>query len=261
LLSQGYPQRFAPATLALFAASEDFNPRRAACHGDNGAPIPYARNCIFGSPGAAPDLAVWGDSHGAELLVPLGERLQKEGRAALQITASACPPVLNYPVNDRPHCEAHNAQTLTGLLADPRIKTVVLATNFSGYRHHAYARMLGGYQATVARLRSAGKRVVVVGPIPDLDFDPPALLGIRHAWQQSPMDIGLPVQTYRAVNQEAFSMLSRISSSAQDMVYPQSVLCGAAVCRSYDQSQGVLYFNSNHLSLTGARLLVDAMQL
>lgn len=261
LLSQGFPQRFSPATLALFSASEDFNPRRAACHSDNGTPIPYERNCIFGSQDAVPDVAVWGDSHGAELLVPLGQRLQKEGRSALQITASACPPVLHYQVSDRPHCEEHNTQTLAHILADPRISTIVLAANFSGYQHNAYAHMLAGFQATVSRLRSGGKRVIVVGPIPVFDFDPPALLGIRHAWQQSPMDKGLPVQTYRERNQQAFTMLSNIPSQAHDVVFPQSVLCDAGMCRSYAEGQGVLYFNSNHLSLAGAKVLVDAMQL
>jgi peptidoglycan/LPS O-acetylase OafA/YrhL len=261
LLSHGYPQRFSPASHALFAASEDFNPRRTECHSDEAAPIPYERNCIFGNPGGTPDVAVWGDSHGAEIVVPLGERLKKEGRAVMQITASACPPVLKYKVRDRPHCEEHNDQTLKYLLADQRIKVVVLAANFSGYQNNEFTKMLSGYQELVATLRAGGKRVILIAPIPVFDFDPPALLGTRNEWRQSTLDIGLPTRVYRQQNEQAFDMLNSIQSTAQDLVLPQSVFCDPEMCRSYSAGQGVLYFNSNHLSLVGAKVLVDAMHL
>ncbi|NVO06427.1 MAG: acyltransferase [Rhodoferax sp.] len=261
LLSHGVPQRFSPQSLALFAASADFNPRRAQCHSDEGTPIPYARNCLFGSPLALPDTAVWGDSHGAELVVAIGERLQGQGRAVLQITASACPPALHYPVRDRPHCEAHNAHTLDALLADPRIRTIVLAADFVGYRDKALPRMLSGYRDVVERLRSGGKRVIVVAPIPVFDFDPPALLGIRNAWRASPLDIGVPTAVYRSQNAQAFALLDGLHSAEQDSLLPQHVLCDAERCRSYSAGQGVLFFNRNHPSLVGARVLVAAMQL
>jgi peptidoglycan/LPS O-acetylase OafA/YrhL len=261
VLSHGFPQRFSPASLALFSASEDFNQRRTDCHGDHATPIPYKNNCIFGVQGGLPDVAVWGDSHGAELVVPMGERLNREGRAVMQITASACPPALNYKVKDRPRCQEHNHHIVAQLVADPRIKTVVLAANFTGYRHNEFATMLSGYQQVVSRLRSGGKRVVLVAPIPVFDFDPPALLGIRNEWRQLTLDIGLPTQVYRAQNAQVFQFLSHLNAPDRDLVLPQRVLCDAELCRSYSADHGVLYFNSNHLSLMGAKVLVDAMHL
>jgi hypothetical protein len=261
LLSHGFPQRFSPASQALFSAEEDFNHRRTECHSDNTAPIRYENNCIFGTQGAIPDVAVWGDSHGAELVVSLGERLKKEGRAVMEITASSCPPVLKYKVRDRPYCEEHNDQTLEKIMADPRIKIIVLAADFVGYKNHEYAMMLDGYREVVTRLRRGGKRVITVAPIPVFDFDPPALLGIRSAWQQSIRDIGLPTQMYRAQNAQAFTLLNNIQSTDQDIVFPQRVFCELALCRSYSEGDGVLYFNRNHLSLAGAKVLVDAIHL
>lgn len=261
LLSHGFPQRFSPASLALFSAREDFNPRRASCHADNAAPLRYENNCIFGTQGAIPDIAVWGDSHGAEIVVAMGDRLTKEGRAVMQITASACPPVLQYKVRDRPHCETHNDQTLEHILADKQIKTIVLTANFSGYKNNEFKMMLSGYQDVVSKLRSGGKRVMIVAPIPVFDFDPPALLGIRNEWQQTKIDTGLPTQIYSEKNEQALKMLNNIQSAEKDIIYPQRVFCDADLCRSYIKDKGVLYFNSNHLSLKGAKLLVDAMHL
>jgi hypothetical protein len=36
---------------------------------------------------------------------------------------------------------------------------------------------------------------------------------------------------------------------------PSDVLCDATRCRVYDPQAGVLYFNGQHLSMSGARLL------
>jgi hypothetical protein len=204
---------------------------------------------------------VWGDSHGAEIVVAMGDRLTKEGRAVMQITASACPPVLQYKVRDRPHCETHNDQTLEHILADKQIKTIVLTANFSGYKNNEFKMMLSGYQDVVSKLRSGGKRVMIVAPIPVFDFDPPALLGIRNEWQQTKIDIGLPTQIYSEKNEQALKMLNNIQSAEKDIIYPQRVFCDADLCRSYIKDKSVLYFNSNHLSLKGAKLLVDAMHL
>jgi hypothetical protein len=155
----------------------------------------------------------------------------------------------------------HNDETIAKILADQRIKIVVLAADFVGYKDRKFPMMLFGYQEVVTRLRSGGKRVIVIAPIPIFDFDPPAALGIRSAWKQLPLDIGLPTQVYREQNAQAFQMLKNMQSAEQDIVLPQRVFCDSALCRSYLEGNGVLYFNSNHLSLKGARILVQGMHL
>jgi hypothetical protein len=70
-LSNGLPSRFAPETLRLFASANDYNHRRAECHNPDNREIPYEKNCLYGDPSAAPMAAVWGDSHGVELVMAL----------------------------------------------------------------------------------------------------------------------------------------------------------------------------------------------
>jgi hypothetical protein len=50
------------------------------CHRDSRPPFrPLAESCVFGAP--EPAAALWGDSHGVEIGLALGEALVQEGRA------------------------------------------------------------------------------------------------------------------------------------------------------------------------------------
>lgn len=119
--AQGFPSRFTPESLALFAALDDHNPKRASCHNDNGKPMSYADNCVFGSEADDRLLVVWGDSHGAELAYALGQRSAEIGENVMEITSSSCPPALDYAPAARPHCVRHNRATLAAIVADPRV--------------------------------------------------------------------------------------------------------------------------------------------
>jgi len=259
----GVPERFSPSTRAIFAASEDYNPRRAECHSSDRTPIPYDKNCIFGAEGVSPDVAVWGDSHGAELVVAIGERLRPEGRSAMQITSSACPPATNFSARKKPNCRAHNDETLRRLTADKRIRTVVLAANFSEYRNYAgFDDMLTGYRHVVECLRASGKRIVLIYPIPTYDFDPPTVLGIRAETGRSLDEVGMAQQTFRESNERAIDLLD--SLYARDIAYrviPEELLCASNRCRVYSPQHGVLYFNNAHLSITGARIIAGNIPL
>jgi peptidoglycan/LPS O-acetylase OafA/YrhL len=263
LFSRGVPQRFSPGTRAIFAASDDYNHRRAECHSSDRSPIPYDKNCIFGAAGASPDIAVWGDSHGAELVVALGERLAREGRSAMEITSSACPPATNFNATKRPNCRAHNDEILRRLIADKRIRTVVLAANFSGYRISArFDDMLAGYRHVVESLHANGKRIVLVYPIPTYDFDPPSVLGMRAEAGMSLDEVGMAQQAFRESNQRTINLLDSLyAEGIGTRVIPEELLCASDRCRVYSPQHGVLYFNGQHLSVTGARIIVGNISL
>lgn len=260
--TKGMPERFHPSTLAIFAASEDYNKLRLYCHSGSKAAIPYERNCTFGAKGSSPDVAVWGDSHGAELSVAVGERLQQEGRSAVEITASACPPATGYNLRERPFCADHNRETLRRLIGDKRIRTVILTANFSRYQNQAFEVMLSGYGDVVARLQEGGKHVVIVYPIPTLDFDPPKVLGLRSELGNPLDNVGVARDVFLQSNQRALDFLNAIVLKNQvDVVLPENIFCSLKLCGVYAPEIGVLYFNSDHLSIVGARVLAKALPL
>lgn len=221
IYANGFPNRFPESSQVIFSASSDFNPLRYACHDDGKIKIPYEEKCKFGANNKFPDVAVWGDSHGAELVVAVGERLAKEGRAAMQITASACPPATGYQLKERPYCKENNDEVLDHLVGDARIKTVILAANFIGYRSESFPKMLSGYTNVVSKLRQAGKRVIIIYPIPVFDFDPPSVLGMRSARGESLLEVGISLETYHFQNLQAIGLLNGIISNDEDKYFPR----------------------------------------
>ena len=258
--SDGAPGRFPPEARTLFAAAGDHNPRRSDCHLIE-TPLPYDQYCVFGSIQSAPDTLVWGDSHGAELVVALGERLEKLGRAVLQITASACPPSTTAGEAGS-FCRNHNEATLASILIDRRIRTVILTANFSEYRGPNYDALLQGYEHVVRQLCEHGKHVVLIDPIPTMDFDPPSVIGRRVAAGESLMDLGLDERSFQSRNERALGLLGAIAQALPvTRVSPRRLFCSDGRCRVFTRADGVLYFNQDHLSVTGARVLAKALPL
>jgi peptidoglycan/LPS O-acetylase OafA/YrhL len=250
----GLPQRFPSEVNRLFAAAEDFNRLRDACHAGDDERIRYDRNCLLGA--GAPVAAVWGDSHGAELATALAERAARHGASVMQITSSACPPALDYTLPDRPHCIAHNAETFTRLAQDARVRTVVFAANYPGYPREDWPRLAAGVARAVEGMRAAGKEVALLYPTPTFAYDPPAALGVIAARGGDPRAFVLPRPKYESANQGTIDFLDQLASRVGGFrISPADALCDNARCRAYDAALGALYFNANHMSVTGARLV------
>lgn len=257
--SQGMPNRFSANAQKIFESSGDYNTRRLECHSDGSATISYKNNCTFGAANVAPSIAVWGDSHGAELSVAVGEKLVSRGQSVMEITASACPPSINYSIERRPFCIKHNNDTLAHLVNDRNIKQVVMVANFYRYRNFSYSNMLDGFREAALALDRAGKEVIVLYPIPVQPFDPPAILGVAAESGRDLNSYGLRTKTYRSDNSAAFDMLGSLEkSSGIKAIYPERYLCDS-VCHVYTPGLGVLYFDEDHLSISGAKILAEAI--
>jgi peptidoglycan/LPS O-acetylase OafA/YrhL len=254
--ADGAPGRFTPAAQALFAAAEDYNHRRDLCHSDIDRPIAYARNCVFG--GAEPSLAVWGDSAGAELVVALGETLGARGQGVMQITSSACPPALGYRLlPERPDCAAHNGATIENLRRDARVRTVVLSINFARYPWNDRPQVLAGLERATVELQAAGKQVVLGYPFPNPWFNTPNLLGWRAQRGEPLRTLGVPFETYARDNEAIIAHFDALSQRTGAIQFRLTdALCINSFCPSHHPAYGALYWDGNHISVSGARLAV-----
>jgi len=252
-VTHGLPGRFDAQAQASLAAANDYNPRRAECHA-NGRRIAYADNCVFGAIGVAPDAAIWGDSVGAELAVGLGERAAVKGESVMQITSSSCPPALDTAPPGSVDCTAHSRDTLAALVADPRIRTVYLVAAYSDYAPGDQASLLAGYRQAATVLHGAGKRLVLIYPIPQLPFPAPTALGLSGKWGWALGAFGVPIATFDAANRPYTALLDQLSASlGASRIRPARALCGGGLCRAWQPGAGVLYFDNLHLSLAGVR--------
>jgi peptidoglycan/LPS O-acetylase OafA/YrhL len=260
--SNGLPSRFAPETLRLLASADDYNHQRSHCHNPDDREIPYAQNCVYGNPNAPPIAAVWGDSHGAELVEALGERLGTVGQSVMQITASSCPPALDYEAPHRPLCSRHNRHTFEQLLQDQRITAVVLTADFIGDSVTDWPQLSSGFARVVEGLRGAGKTVVVVQQIPIQPFDPPIGLGLSRAHGRAVTDYGVTTAKFIQETRRTTEFLEQLARRTGAISFqPARYLCDENVCHAYSESVGSLYYNADHISLVGARVLAAGFPL
>ncbi len=259
-ISHGLPRRFSPQVLQFYAGAQDANQARARCHGDSNQMIPYADNCVFGDISAPPDVAVWGDSYGAELSVALGEIIGPSHRSAMEITASNCPPTPGYP-SSRPGCFNRNLEAINRLAADNRIHTVILVAHYASYRGAEWPLFAAGFSQSIQRLRAAGKRVGVLYPLPIYDFDPPEAIAHLSRTGQDPGNYTKTLADFEKYSQPAEQWLEPlVSGSGSFSIKPADFLCDAMVCRTYIPSAGVMYFDKEHLSVAAGRLILHGYE-
>ena len=178
----------------------------------------------------------------------------------MQITASSCPPALNYPAQNRPNCARHNADTLAHLIADKRIIQVLMLA--APYPQDGRAALETGFEAAVRALTGAGKQVVLFQPIPTFAFDVPTALGLVAAHGGDPSAWGIPIDVYDDKNAPLLALTARLAKEAGVSLVPTArILCPGAFCGAYTKGEGVLYFDAHHLSVTGARRLAMAVAL
>ena len=258
--ADGFPARYSPAAQAMLEGRENFSPRRWECHNFVRGVEPYDGTCVFGDETATPDIAVWADSHGVEFAYALGERLQPMHRSLLSLTASGCPPASGFRSPRQRLCRAQNDVNLAALSADARIHTVILAANYIEYPRAVWPDLYRGMDASIAALQAAGKRVVVIGQIPDLDIDPPGALAAIVRRGGDPLAYGLPRAEYERESAGALDWLRAAGRQPGVSTFePAPFLCDQALCPAMTAGEPPRYFNADHVSMTGARLLVNAL--
>jgi peptidoglycan/LPS O-acetylase OafA/YrhL len=260
--AHGLPARFDAPAHAMFAQSQSYSPRRWECHNFLHDLRPYERNCVLGAAGAEPHTAIWADSHGVSLSFALSERLAPRGEAVMEITGSGCPPAQGYSRLDQPLCAEQNAITLAGLERDERIDTVIFAVNFAAYPRQQWPAVMDGLTRSVDAMAASGKHIVLVYPIPVFDYDVPTALGMLVQHGQDPASYALNRRRFEAANAFAYAGLEALRQRYDaTAVRPVDVLCAAALCPAYTPERGALYYNRDHLSLEGARLVAALFPL
>jgi hypothetical protein len=240
-------------------------------------------------------VAIWGDSHAAVLANPLGQALAADGVALRELSGSSCMPVpgvRNTALKRAEYCAIHNDLMLAHMLADPDLRVVVIFAYWNSYvesrdfdnRAGALVRdrlvavpleaaddlpdadriaaLTAHFREALVRLTKAGKRVVILGPIPEPGFDLPDRLA-RDLW------LGLDPAQHTEYPEPAFAdyataARTMLTGAAQDLpgvviLDPAPLFCTpGGACRVVRDGRP-LYFDANHLSLAGSALVVPPL--
>lgn len=253
---QGVPGRFAPQVLEIAAAEGDSSSWRKKCHFDGTAAGKYGNSCVFGAP-VPPKIIVYGDSHGAELSVALGALAETRNESVRQITASGCPPAAGFSYLRRGGCAKYNEAMLAKLVSIAPA-TIVIAANSSAWATEASERYWQGLRTSLAALSAAGHRLIVLSQIPHLPNQMPAPASVARWTIQGnhPADFAFaPDEELSEVNANLRTIASEVNAT---YVPVGPTLCKDGKCHAY-LDDAVLYFDDNHLSMHGARMVAEKL--
>lgn len=208
LLGKGIPGRFSPDVLASVQPGTDVNPWRATCLKDPESAFAGLDGRRYQTPRDSRGyVLVWGDSHADTWVPGVTALAREEGRGLIEYTMHACPPLVDVDfvgaetrIVTRQGCTAFNRAVLQEVLNHQEIQIVFLAARWALYvertrfgtedrgprppflvdaRHRrlttegSRAVLREALNASVRVLTAAGKRVVVVGQVPEFGFNVP----------------------------------------------------------------------------------------
>jgi peptidoglycan/LPS O-acetylase OafA/YrhL len=253
----GVPQRFTSSVLEIAAARADASPLREKCHFHNKGNRSYDDTCVIGD-AVPPSVVVYGDSHGAEFSAALGEFAKSRHASVRQITASGCPPAVGFSFPGETHCAIYNAG-IVDRLTSIAPTTIVLASYSLAWAREYPDPFWRGVETTITSLRAAGHRVIVLGPVPDMQQGAgiPAAIARWTAKGRDPKDFSFKVGAEEIKSVE--TRLSGIAAAQGAIFVPVSPeLCSGTGCKPYADG-AVLYFDNNHLSMSGAQLIASRL--
>lgn len=251
LLLPGMPSRLPPEAVAMGAAA---SPPKSlpACFAE-GTANPDFNHCIGG-----PSMMI-GDSHALQFIKPAKQLLPN----LKFIGRGGCMPLAGVTFTrlgrTDENCTQFNSRALTRIASDPRVRTVILAGRWARFTFpsgdpeaQTADRDIGtALRDTVAMLHRGGKRVVLIGPVPEFKEPLPACLA-RAVWrslspgvcQHNPLTIHNPTT-------EAWLR----SAGADAIIWPSRALCRNGQCVTLLNGRPAS-FDRDHLTPEAAGLVL-----
>jgi len=281
-ITSGFPARWDPTVLRLSSANAYHRTQLYAegCHLKGSDHT--LKNCVRGISTQVPAFAIWGDSHAGVLVHELEESFIEEGLSFLQYTKNNCPVSLGLHTKlhkgEDEHCEQFTESTMRDLV-DKNIETVIIASRWLQYvdedivkastnRNDLYTqaptdteKVWASYAEAIRGLLRNVRKVILVYPVPESERDvPTSLVKLLITNDLQPFSLAA---SYGRVSQrlrKAGEIFDSIGMYPQLLrIRPEELFCNTykkGICVS--QLDGVpLYFDNEHLSNAGARLIVD----
>ena len=280
---EGFQQRFPQSQ--LYSDSIQFSPRREECHTIGADYLPVSEACQYFR--ESPNWAIFGDSHVVEPGYALARKLEKHNEGVLHLSFSECPPSLLFEV-EMPGCTKWFREALAQIIENQQIENVFLGFRYTsflfGHQEDSYPSIpdiAPGYLLTqeyrdlsvdvrelyweslvevINKLISTNKKVILLYPIPELPIHielavmPFSIFGERTSLN---LDEATSVEYFFDRNRFILNKLDSLEYGENLIaIKPFDLICGELFCPAVKDG-AALYFDDDHLSLSGADLVAD----
>ncbi|PMR76967.1 acyltransferase family protein [Billgrantia endophytica] len=265
------------------------------CHATTGRMLSIEETCEYNEEGEK-IVVVWGDSHATPLVLPVADRVDALGMKVKMLVYTNCLPIAGYTRESEPNCGTFNNKVMDYLTNNDDVEMVIMLGRYplqfeaaifdngkggieDGASHRAIPmdssidvaedddtriEIVGQLlHETVDQLVKDGKRVVLVYPVPEVGWDVPVLLAKERIFgieRETPLSTSYELFRERA--ETSYRQLSRVEEDENVLkIYPAELLCDTYLtgrCSAQFEDE-LFYYDSNHLSVVGASMLVDHM--
>lgn len=210
----------------------------------------------------AADIVVWGDSHGEALAPGIADAAARAGKSFLFAGRHGC--AIGAHFQDRGwqgrDCAAFDSTMLDWLLASPEIRRVVLVSRWAALRDEKSAAAAENLAEVVKRLSAAGKEVWLVGPVPDVKTLVPRALYLKSLGLAEDYELRPREDQFKATQSRTLAVLEELARLPEvSLVLPHEVLCADGWCEVVRDGRP-LYFDDNHLTTFGAKLVARTLE-
>ncbi|MDF1641261.1 acyltransferase family protein [Thalassolituus oleivorans] len=266
-------------------ASVQSSPLRNKCHAASSRLDIVGNECEYNL--GKVSWAVFGDSHGVELAYSLAKRIEVVGQALKHYTFSGCPPALDFNTSVS-GCSEWIRNSLISIVNNSEIEYVLLAFRHTSFLYGdqlQYGTLTPNHVPTiynkswdvldekeardlywdsfgmiVSALRKSGKKVVLLGPVPELSGDIMQLATPLTIFHQDGLRDLLHVTTVDNFDKRNMEVVRRLKYliDEEQVLYldARDAICGDDYCGAVIERKA-LYFDDDHLSLTGADVILD----
>lgn len=266
LFQNGYAGRFDPGVVKLDNARIS-TPANKTCDDRK-----LGRWCKLGQAEGDAEFFLWGDSHMLAWGPAFQEVLNKHHQSAIFAPSSNCPPIFGVEHKGKSACGPNNSAIKKFLLANPEIKTIVMAADWKLYFRENSPLSASSpsttstngssaaeveFFSTIQWLRANGRQAILIGPVPTYDKDVPLAHALELTFGRSVLHrTSASEQRYK--NALFFSALNSIPPGPNfRFLDPIQWLC-AEDCLMMKDGES-LYRDSGHLSIAGAMAMEESL--
>jgi peptidoglycan/LPS O-acetylase OafA/YrhL len=270
LATHGFPSRYSPRLRAIAnspSSSHEYQPyRENRCNFHPGARPPFSPECTPPKRPGVPRILLWGDSHAAQLYPGLLSLQKRHDFDLIQWTGAGCPPTRTHWAAELWDCEERRAWELPQL---DRLgpDTALLSARWDMYLSKGVSQeqILASTLDDMQWLRHLGVRnIVLFGPGPTwnstLAGDLVRYMRIWHA-EQIPERLGSVPDTVWRLDA---AMAAQALAMRVQYVSVLRLFCDREGCLTVGDQHApqpdLLFWDSDHLTTSGSRFLVDAVQ-